>query len=265
MGHPYLKKQYGQHFLQDDNTAKKICDRLKLAGKDYSYLLEIGAGGGILTRHLVNNDNLILYLVEVDDHWAKFLKDQLPSIKSRIYQKDILSFDLSGFGMRVGQFGVIGNFPYNIASQIILKVLGNRTHIPEMVGMFQLEVARRLVAKPGGKDYGLLTVMLKSFYEVEQCFKIPPGAFRPPPKVQSAVIQIVRKSSMPEDLNFDLFFRIVKTAFQQRRKKLSNALKSYQSAIEAVHPALLDKRPEAVEPESFQAVTRQIMERNNSS
>lgn len=262
MRQPQHKKQYGQHFLQDDNTAEKICNKLQLKGEHYSHLLEIGAGSGILTRHLVDNNHLPLSIVEVDEHWAKYLKGQFPVVQERIYQTDILSFDLHEFGAGLGQFGVIGNFPYNIASQITLKILDNRFYIPEMVGMFQLEVARRLAAKPGGKDYGLLTVILQSFYNVEQCFKIPPGAFRPSPKVQSGVIRIVRKSTFPQDIKYELFFSIVKTAFQQRRKKMSNALKAHQSAIEAIDPALLDKRPEDVNPEAFQAITRQIMDDN---
>ncbi len=255
-----FKKQYGQHFLKDQNTAKRICANLQLAGKTYTDVLEIGPGGGVLTQNLIEYPDFRLWVVEVDEYWAKSLKEQYPQLQQRLFQSDVLTFDWSLLERKIGgEFGIIGNFPYNIASQIILKMLDYASHIPELVGMFQWEVVQRLTAQPANKQFGMLSVLLQSYYKVERLFKISPGAFHPPPKVQSGVISAVRKEAdFPSDLDYPLFFQIVKTAFQQRRKKLSNALSTYKAVIEGFRPDLLEKRPEEVYPAEYQAITRQV-------
>jgi len=257
--HPKPQKRFGQHFLHDANIARKICHSPQLAGDAYSNLLEIGPGRGILTDLLRHNPGVQLSAVEVDPLWAEYLRQNQPDLAPHIYEQDVLTFDFQDFAEKNGAFGVIGNFPYNMAARIVVKVLDNRSHIPEMVGMFQLEVAQRLAAAAGSKQYGLLSVILQSYYEVALLFRIPPGAFTPPPKIRSGVVRALKKTDdYPSGLDYTLFFQVVKTAFQQRRKKLNNALRAYQPVINAHYPHLLDKRPEQLTPVEFQQITRKI-------
>ena len=261
---PKPKKQFGQHFLKDKATARKICGSLRTVDKKYRNLLEIGPGKGVLTEHLLGFQETKLYVVEIDDYWADFILRTWPELEGKIIKEDVLALDLEDVAPGE-QMGIIGNFPYNIAGRIMVNILKNNLKIPEVVGMFQLEVAQRLCSPPGSKQYGLLSVLFQSYYHVRLLFKLPPGAFNPPPKVKSAVIRGVRKTEdYPQNLDFQLFLQIIKTAFQKRRKKLSNALKAYSALIREHNPELLDKRPEDLTSEEFQRITKWVGENRNS-
>jgi len=258
---PQTKKHFGQHFLNDTNIARKICDTLSNAGNHYQQLLEIGPGSGVLTQHLAKEVSLKLWLLEIDPEWVHYLEQHFPDLSDQLIREDIMAFDFSRLGPQ--PFGVIGNFPYNVASQILLKIIDNAQLVPEFVGMFQWDVVQRLTASPGNKQYGMLSVILQHYYHVHKVFKIPPGTFSPPPKVQSGVVQGIRKGAdFPETHNYPLFFRVVKMAFQQRRKQLGNALKNYKSAIEQVNPEWLKRRPEELRPQDFQQIVEAIAANN---
>lgn len=254
---PEHKKRFGQHFLKDESIAKRVCDSLSLAGKSYHQILEIGPGNGNLTQHFAFHPDHQYWIIEIDEEWINYLLARFPELSGHVLQADILDFDLNRLGPE--PVGIIGNFPYNIASQIVLKIINNATLVPEFVGMYQWEVVQRLTAVPGNKQYGMLSVILQSYYDVDKLFKIPPGAFDPPPKVSSGALRGTKKEAdYPTDLDYHLFFKVVKTAFQQRRKQLGNALKAYKPVIEAFNPEWLKKRPEELTPQDFQKLTGAI-------
>lgn len=218
----------GQHFLADENMAKKIAECIKVNGE---YLLEVGPGTGNLTRHLIDTWKEKLYVIEVDEESVGYLKQHFPQLLGRIIEADILRYDLNEkFGNK--PFSIIGNFPYNISSQILFKALEYRNQVAEVVGMFQKEVAKRICSPPGNKDYGILSVLIQAYFDTTYLFDVPPQLFIPPPKVNSGVIKLVRKTNTALNCNEELFTRVVKTGFNQRRKKLSNALSS-----------IIEKRP----------------------
>ena len=201
---------------------------------------------------------IALWGVEVDEHWYQLLSRTFPSLDGRLFRDSILRLDFAE--LLGGQpFGLVGNLPYNIASQIILKAVESQHLIPEIAGTFQLEVAQRLIAEPGSRQYGLLSIMFQASYQVKLCFRLPPGAFAPPPRVHSAVVRGIRKPPRKgEEIPYHWMLTVVKQAFQQRRKKLSNNLKAYRHHVEAFDNQLLDKRPETISPGVYVQLARYI-------
>ncbi len=216
------KKNLGQHFLNDEAVAEKIVSSLTLHG-GYRNVLEIGAGMGVLTKYLLDKNKFEIYVVEIDKELVFYLKKKYPLLENKIFEEDFLKMDLTFFSHE--PFAVIGNFPYNISSQILFNVLDYRNSILEIVGMFQKEVAERIASKPGNKSYGILSVFLQAFYDIEYLFTVDEDVFTPKPKVKSAVIRLKRNKTDQLDCDEKLFKNVVKTAFNQRRKTLRNALK----------------------------------------
>jgi 16S rRNA (adenine1518-N6/adenine1519-N6)-dimethyltransferase len=250
------KKYWGQHFLQDKNIAHKIVSALS---KELQTIVEVGPGTGVLTELLVQQQDRELYLIEVDLDLATYLKQTYPLLQDRIIVADFLKLGLAQ--LRHGPMAIIGNFPYNISSQIFFKVLEHRQQVHEVVGMIQKEVADRFVAKPGSKAYGILSVLLQAFYGLEYLFTVKPQVFTPPPKVLSAVIRLRRNNTLQLDCDENLFFRVVKAGFQQRRKMLHNALKPLlPPAAKQPFPLLLAKRAEQLTVTDFVVLTNYIAE-----
>ncbi len=242
------KKHLGQHFLKDENIAKKIAGALTYQA--YNNVLEVGSGTGVLTKYLLQKDPAGLVLIELDADSVRVLEERFPS--ARIIAGDFLKTEIRDFFP--GPFAVIGNFPYNISSQILFKVLDNKEHIPELVGMFQKEVAERITAIPRTKAYGIISVLAQSFYDTEYLFTVSENVFFPPPKVKSAVIRMRRKEGVHISCGEDFLKTVVKTAFNQRRKKLINALRSLLPADSRLFAEYLDKRAEELSPAEFLAL-----------
>ncbi len=216
------KKHLGQHFLKDESISKAIADALQFH-LNYNSVIEVGPGMGVLTKYLVKNTAIKNFkVVEIDRESVAFLKVNYPDLQ--ILEADFLQLNLEELFDQ--NFAVIGNFPYNISTQILFKVLDYRDKVPEVVGMFQKEVAERIAAPPGSKTYGITSVLLQAFYDIEYLFTVEPHVFNPPPKVKSAVIRLKRNTRAQLPCDETLFFKIVKTGFNQRRKTLHNALKS---------------------------------------
>ena len=248
------KKALGQHFLTDRSIARSIVGALSPGGvRD---VLEIGPGTGVLTGYLLERDDIDLKLVELDGESVDYLLTHFPGMQGRLYQADYLKLDIHNiFG---GQYRIIGNFPYNISSQIFFKILEDRDRVPEIVCMIQKEVAERIAEKPGSKTYGILSVLLQAWYDIEYVLTVGPGAFCPPPKVHSAVIRLRRNPR--EELGCDerLFKAVVKTAFNQRRKTLRNALKPLlPEGFDSSDP-VFELRAERLSVEDFVGLTRKI-------
>ncbi|MFP4288453.1 MAG: 16S rRNA (adenine(1518)-N(6)/adenine(1519)-N(6))-dimethyltransferase RsmA [Bacteroidales bacterium] len=218
------KKKLGQHFLRNSDIAARIADSLTGRG-NYERVLEIGPGTGVLSQFLIQQKKWQWWGVEIDHESVQYLKDQFPEFSSFVLQQDFLSMDLAAFSQNQ-TIGLIGNFPYNISSQILFKALENRHLVTEVVGMFQKEVAQRIVAPPGKKVNGILSVLCQAFYDAELLFFVDEYEFLPPPKVKSAVIRLKRNDTVKLDCNEKQFFTVVKTAYNQRRKTLRNALRS---------------------------------------
>jgi 16S rRNA (adenine1518-N6/adenine1519-N6)-dimethyltransferase len=244
------KKNLGQHFLKDQNIARKIVDNLGSTATD---VLEVGPGMGVLTQYLLQRPDLKVHVVEIDHESVQYLHHNFPELSQNIFHKDFLKFDITS--LFPGDFSIIGNFPYNISSQIFFRVLEFRQHIPEVVGMVQKEVAERISAGPGSKTYGILSVLLQAFYDIEYLFTVSEQVFVPPPKVKSAVIKLVRNHVSELACNETLFFKVVKTAFNQRRKMLRNSLKGIS---ESILPAFAEKRPEQLSVADFVKLTSAI-------
>ena len=217
------KKGLGQHFLADKNIARKITGAL--SGRGYDHVLEIGPGTGVLTGFLLENKSFETHLVEIDRESAAYLKKRFPGISGKIHEGDFLKFPLAGNFS--SPLAIIGNFPYNISSQIFFRILENRQVVAEVVCMVQREVAERITSPPGSKTYGILSVLLQAFYRAEFLFSVPPQVFVPPPRVNSAVIRLTRRPEAGLNCNEELFFKVVKRAFNQRRKMLRNSLASF--------------------------------------
>ena len=249
------KKHLGQHFLKDENIAKKIADTLSLKG--YDYVLEIGPGMGVLTKHLLSQKTVTTYVIEVDPESVEYLKSNYTELIPRIIEKDFLKWDPNEI-FQENQFAIIGNFPYNISTQIVFKTLEYKNRIPEFSGMFQKEVAQRICQKEGSKSYGILSVLVQAFYETEYLFTVPPGVFNPPPKVDSGVLKLTRKANFKLPCDEKLFFKVVKTGFQQRRKTLRNSLKTLNLSDNLREDAIFDKRPEQLSVTEFINLTSQI-------
>ncbi|MDH3648649.1 MAG: 16S rRNA (adenine(1518)-N(6)/adenine(1519)-N(6))-dimethyltransferase RsmA [Saprospiraceae bacterium] len=240
------KKRFGQHFLTQEDVAKRIVDALPTVSPAES-VLEVGPGRGMLTQFLLKNHST-LYFVEADRDMIPLLHERFPLIGSRLIQADFLKLDLH----TLPKFHMIGNFPYNISSQILFKVLDNREQVPTMVGMFQKEVAERIVAKSGSRTYGILSVLTQAFYSCEYMFTVEPSAFTPPPKVQSGIIRLIRDDTKQMNRARERFFRrVVKMAFNQRRKMLRNSLKALLEEYAVNDQSLLSMRPEQLTVQQF--------------
>ncbi len=245
------KKSLGQHFLTDLNIARAIAETLdKYTGMP---VLEVGPGMGVLTRFLLAQGH-DLTVVELDHESVEYLQENFPELKERIVEKDFLKLDLST--LFPGDFCVIGNYPYNISSQIFFKILDYKDRVPCCSGMIQKEVAERMAASPGSKTYGILSVLLQAWYDIEYLFTVPEHVFNPPPKVKSAVIRMTRNRVRQLGCDERLFKQIVKTAFNQRRKTLRNSLRSLVGKeCEILSETIFDERPERLSVEQFIGLT----------
>ena len=247
------KKHLGQHFLKDLNIAQKIADTLSLA--NYKKVVEIGAGMGVLTQFLLKKDTQV-YVVEIDKESVAYLEIHYPELRGKIIADDFLKYDIAGYLRE--PFAIIGNFPYNISTQIVFKLLELRDYVPEFSGMFQKEVAERICEHEGSKTYGILSVLVQAFYEATYLFTVSEGVFNPPPKVKSGVLRLVRKPDYHLDCDEALFFTIVKTAFNQRRKTLRNSLKPLLTNESLKKNSIFDKRPEQLPWQDFVFITKEI-------
>lgn len=257
------KKHLGQHFLNDLEAAEKIVKGLTLH-KNYKTVLEIGAGMGVLTQYLLKNANYETHVVEIDKESIVYLHKHFPELKDRIYAEDFLKANLNPTstenlfgGNKAENFAIIGNLPYNISSQIFFKVLEHRQQIPEVVCMLQKEVALRIASPAGKKDYGILSVFLQAFYDIEYLFSVGPEAFTPPPKVNSGIIRLRRNDVQDLGCDEKKFFLVVKQGFNQRRKTLRNALKSIMNG-KIIETPFLDKRAEQLSVKNFVELTNLI-------
>lgn len=246
------KKHLGQHFLNDESICEKIANQFTRHGGCHN-VLEIGPGMGALSKYLLNQQDLHVLLMEIDQESVTYLHKQFPDKKEQILSGDFLRLNPDDFYPGVN-FSVVGNFPYNISTQILFKCLEHRNRIPEIMGMFQKEVAVRVAEKPGSKEYGITSVLLQAFYDIHYCFTVEPHVFTPPPKVKSGVIRCTRNSR--ESLNCDekLFFQVVKMAFNQRRKMMRNSLKQLLNGRE-LPERFQQERPEQLSVNDFEELT----------
>ena len=248
------KKHLGQHFLKDESIAERIADSLTLNG--YKDVLEIGPGMGVLTKYLLKK-NVTTHVIEIDRESVEYLQANYLNLAPRIIEKDFLKININDY-FKDTQFAIIGNFPYNISTQIVFKTIEFRNQIPEFSGMFQKEVAKRIAEKEGSKVYGILSVLTQAFYDVEYLFTVPPSVFNPPPKVDSGVIRLTRKKNYTLPVDEKLFYKVVKTAFQQRRKTLRNSLKIMNLSDSLREDTIFAKRPEQLSVQEFISLTSKI-------
>lgn len=250
------RKSLGQHFLRDAGHADTIAGYLRLSDQ-WERVLEVGPGDGQLTKALVERFGERLWVVEVDDRFAQELTARFPGITDRIIRSSVLDIDLREW-MQGKSFAVIGNFPYQISTEIVFKVLEYKEHIPEAVGMFQREVAQRLASGPGSKQYGITSVLTQVYFEVEYLLELTPEEFDPPPKVHSAVVRMTRREKPLIEVAYKDFRRVVKQAFNQRRKTLRNALKPLL-ADKQVDDEILKLRAEQLSISDFEGLTRILL------
>ena len=259
------KKHLGQHFLTDEKIAKDIADALTENG--YHHVLEIGPGMGVLTKYILSKKPKVT-VFELDSESVTYLHDVFPienlklntsNEKFEIIEGDFLKKDIQKI-FNKEQVAIIGNFPYNISTQIVFKAIENRAYVPEFAGMFQKEVAMRIAEKEGSKIYGILSVLTQAFYDVEYLFTVPPTVFNPPPKVDSGVIRLIRKEDYSLPVDEKIFFRVVKTAFNQRRKMLRSSLKSFNLSDSLKEDPIFAKRPEQLSVQAFISLTQKIIE-----
>jgi 16S rRNA (adenine1518-N6/adenine1519-N6)-dimethyltransferase len=248
------KKHLGQHFLKDESIAKAIADTINLEG--YEDVLEIGPGMGVLTKYLLDKP-INTYVIEIDTESVDYLDTNYPKLKDKIISKDFLRYDINEV-FQGKQFAIIGNFPYNISTQIVFKTLELKHQIPEFAGMFQKEVAERICEKKGSKAYGILSVLAQAFYDVEYLFTVDENVFIPPPKVKSGVMRMRRKTDYSLPCGEKLFYTVVKTAFQQRRKTLRNSLKTLNLSDKLREDLVFNLRPEQLDVAEFIALTQKI-------
>jgi 16S rRNA (adenine1518-N6/adenine1519-N6)-dimethyltransferase len=257
------KKHLGQHFLMDEGIAKNIAEAL--TGNGYENVLEIGPGMGVLTKYLLEKKAKVT-VMELDRASVAYLHNTFPlehikldtsKEKFEIIEGDFLKKDfVSIFNKK--QVAIIGNFPYNISTQIVFRAIENREFVPEFAGMFQKEVAKRIAEKEGSKVYGILSVLTQAFFDVEYLFTVPPSVFNPPPKVESGVIRFIRKENYTLPVNEKLFFRVVKTAFNQRRKMLRSSLKTFNLSDSLKEEPIFTKRPEQLSVNEFIELTKKL-------
>ncbi len=243
------KKYLGQHFLCDLNIARKIVDNL---GAEVPDILEIGPGMGVLTQYLLKRIELNVHVVEIDKESVEYLRNNFPTLQN-IWSEDFLKTDIS---VRFPEkFSIIGNFPYNISSQIFFRILEYRNQVPEVVGMIQKEVAERIASAHGTKVYGILSVLLQAFFDIEYLFTVHENVFNPPPKVKSAVIRLKRNKVKHLPCDEELFIKVVKAAFNQRRKMLRNSLKNFSKELPQSYA---EKRPEQLSVDDFIELVKEI-------
>jgi 16S rRNA (adenine1518-N6/adenine1519-N6)-dimethyltransferase len=247
------KKSLGQHFLHDQSVARRIVEALEVE-KDKNRVLEIGPGMGVLTKFLMDLEGIDLKVIEIDRDSVAYLKKHYPAL--HVIEGDFLEVDINE--MYYGKFSIIGNFPYNISSQIFFRVLKHRDRVEQLVCMLQKEVADRIAAPPGSKTYGILSVLLQAYYAIDYLFKVAPGVFTPPPKVQSAVIRLRRNDVAALTCDEVLFVQVVKQAFNTRRKTLRNALKNLNLPAEISALKIMDKRAEQLSVAEFVNLTQLI-------
>ncbi|PHS67500.1 MAG: 16S rRNA (adenine(1518)-N(6)/adenine(1519)-N(6))-dimethyltransferase [Flavobacterium sp.] len=248
------KKYLGQHFLKDEEVAKKIADTVTLEG--YKNVLEIGPGMGMLTKYLIEKD-IDVIAMELDSESVKYLGENYKNKNLKVIPADFLKLDLTGF-FNGEQYAITGNFPYNISTQIVFKTLEWRDQIPEFTGMFQKEVAKRICEKEGSKTYGIMSVLVQAFYDAEYLFTVPPTVFNPPPKVESGVLRLRRKADYSLPCDEKMLFKVVKTAFQQRRKTMRNSLKVFNLSDKLKEDTIFDQRPEQLSVSEFIALTLKL-------
>ena len=248
------KKKLGQHFLNDINIAQKIADLLQ--DQFCENILEIGPGTGVLTQFLIPYSQN-LKLVEIDTESVAYLNQRYPEFQKNIFSEDFLKMDLSKV-YEDQNFSIIGNFPYNISSQIVFKAIEYRQYVPFFCGMFQKEVAQRICEKPGTKAYGILSVLCQTYFHTQYHFSVPPGVFSPTPKVDSGVLSLQRKEDLMIDFDEKLLFKVVKTSFQQRRKTLRNSLKILNIPKLILEDSIFDLRPEKLSAVQFIELTKKV-------
>ncbi|MET4080885.1 16S rRNA (adenine1518-N6/adenine1519-N6)-dimethyltransferase [Pedobacter sp. UYP30] len=249
------KKHLGQHFLTDKTIAKRIVDSLISTDK-YKQVLEVGPGMGILSDFLLERTDFETFLIDIDVESFEFLADRYPQLGDKLINGDFLKLNFDD--IFPDKFAIIGNFPYNISSQILFKILDNRHKVVEMVGMFQKEVAQRCASPSGSKEYGILSVFIQAFYKIEYLFTVKPGTFNPPPKVHSAIIRLTRNEVEQLLCDEKLFWRIVKAGFNQRRKTLRNALAGLMPKPDMDDHIYFEKRAEQLSVEDFVALTQHV-------
>lgn len=249
------KKSLGQHFLHDQSIARRIVESLILENEQKA-VLEIGPGMGVLTKYMINRPDIDLKVIEIDRDSVAYLKKHYPTFHQNIIEGDFLDTDIGRIFQ--GTFSIIGNFPYNISSQIFFRVLEHRDRVDQLVCMLQKEVAERIAASHGSKTYGILSVLLQAYYDIEFLFKVPPGVFTPPPKVMSAVIRLKRNAVARLPCDEVFFVQVVKQAFNTRRKTLRNALKNLNLAAEISGLDIMDKRAEQLSVAAFINLTSLI-------
>ncbi|HTQ28952.1 MAG TPA: 16S rRNA (adenine(1518)-N(6)/adenine(1519)-N(6))-dimethyltransferase RsmA [Puia sp.] len=243
-----LKKSLGQHFLQDENICRKIISALR--ERPFHQLLEVGPGAGALTKYILEMGDIKFRTIEVDAEKVDYLQRNFPLLRDRIIHQDFLESNKPF----EGRFTVVGNFPYNISSQILFKILEWKEDVECVIGMFQKEVAQRIAAREGNKVYGVLSVLVQAFYDVQFLFEVHEQSFYPPPRVKSAVIRLLPRKDTPHMRTEKDFFRLVKTAFNQRRKTLRNAVKELFDP-ETLRSDIFDKRAEQLKVEDFARLT----------
>ncbi len=249
------KKHLGQHFLNDKNAAKKIVEALD-PSLGFKQVLEVGPGMGVLSDFLLEKEDYETWMIDIDGESVEFLADKYPQLGDRLIHGDFLALD---FGQHFGEkMAIIGNFPYNISSQILFKILDERNRVVQMTGMFQKEVAERCVAKPGSKEYGILSVFLQAYYDLQYLFTVKAGAFNPPPKVQSGVIKMTRNKREALSCDEGLFWRVVKAGFNQRRKTLRNSLSAVVPKDKMSDNPLYELRAERLSVQDFESLTAEI-------
>ena len=251
------KKSYGQHFLKEESISKRIASSLEHLD-EYQHIVEIGPGMGMLTKYLLEIPDHQLTAIEADEDMVDFLDKNYPKLKGHIVSEDFLKVDLQGL-LQGQSFAIIGNFPYNISSQILFKALENKDNVPELVGMFQKEVAERIAAGPGNKDYGILSVLIQAFFDVKYLFSVKPGSFNPPPKVQSGVISLYRKKDY-KNLGCDetIFKMVIKVSFNTRRKMLRNTMKPFLPKEVIDTDPFYEKRPEQLSVAEFVFLANEV-------
>lgn len=254
------KKNLGQHFLIDENISRRIAEQYSHF-QGCNNVLEIGPGMGAMTKYLLEDTSINLYVMEIDTESVTYLQENFPALQNRILSDDFLKYGISTI-FNGESFAVVGNFPYNISSQILFRCLEFKEYIPEIMGMFQKEVAERVAEKPGSKKYGIISVLLQTFYDIEYCFTVDEHVFNPPPKVKSGVIRLTRngRTSLPCDEK--LFIRVVKACFNQRRKMIRNTIKQFVNG-ELPESEFLTKRPEQLSVEDFILLTQQIVSKQS--
>ena len=252
------KKHLGQHFLRDLTASKRIADLLS-GHRNYRNVLEIGPGMGVLTQYILPKAQYQTYVIEIDGESVEYQKTHFPALDGRIIEGDFLKMDLDTLPIAGSKpedpLAIIGNFPYNISSQIFFKILENPARVPEVICMLQKEVAKRIASPPGNKEYGILSVLLQAYYDIEYVFSVAPGAFNPPPKVNSGVIRLRLNDANGLGCDDKMFFKVVKAGFNQRRKTLRNALKILTLPDAITNNPLLEKRAEQLNVAQFVELT----------